>query len=90
MPVHHLILDEYIVAAGLPEWATSVPEPQFAWNSRDRTSAKPVQRLGCDSEAGQGGGFSHPGRMSHLAGNRYYHLPGERRTARARPADGWT
>jgi hypothetical protein len=29
-------------------------------------------------------------RMSHLAGYRYHHLPGERRTARARPADGRT
>jgi DDE superfamily endonuclease len=38
----------------------------------------PLQRLGCDSEAGKGGGFSHSSRMSHLAGNRHYDLPGER------------
>src|SRR5271165_1495186 len=39
------------------ERATPVPERQFAWNGSDRTSAKPVQRLGCDSETGQGGGY---------------------------------
>jgi hypothetical protein len=51
---------------------------------------EPLQCLGCDSEAGQGSRFSHPRRMSHLAGNRHHDLSGERRTARTRPADGRT
>jgi hypothetical protein len=42
---------------------------------------RPAQRLGCDPEACQSGGFSHPRRMSHLASNRYHDLPGKRRTA---------
>jgi hypothetical protein len=41
------------------------------------------QRLGCDSETGQGGEFSHARWMSHPAGNRHHDLPGKRRTARA-------
>jgi hypothetical protein len=40
------------------------------------------------TEAGQGCGFSPLWGMSHLAGNRHHDLPGERWTARARPADG--
>ena len=32
----------------------------------------------------------HSGRMSHLASNWHHDLPGEWRTARARPADGRT
>jgi hypothetical protein len=39
-------------------------------------------------KTGQSRGFSHPCRMSHLAGNRHHDLRGERRPARARPADG--
>src|ERR1700676_4684627 len=31
-------------------------------------------RLGCNSEAGKGGGFSHSSGMSHLAGNRHHDL----------------
>jgi hypothetical protein len=76
MPVHHLleqILDEYIVAAGLQSG-----QPRF----------EPVQRLGGYSQASPKRGFSYPRRMSHLAGDRHHDLPGERRTARARPADG--
>jgi hypothetical protein len=46
--------------------------------------------MGGYSEEGQVGGFSHPRWMSHLAGDRHHDLPGERRTARARPADGRT
>jgi hypothetical protein len=53
----------------------------------ERTS---LPKLGCDSEAGQSGGFSHACWMSYLAGHRDHNLPGERRTAGARPADGGT
>ena len=65
MPVHHRlerILDEYIVAAGLQSG-----QPMFqsvnslgTWNGSDRTSSEPLQRLGCDPEAGQSGWLSHP------------------------------
>jgi hypothetical protein len=91
MPVHHLleqILNEYIEVAGL-QTATPVSERKFGWNGGDGACFEPLQRLGCDKEAGQSGGFSHPRRMSHLAGNRHHDLPGKRRPARARPADGW-
>src|SRR6202045_4648797 len=54
-------------------------------------AAEQVQRLGPQfGEAGQGGWFSHPRWMSHLASNRHHDLPGERRTTRTRPADGGT
>ena len=94
MPVRHLleqILNEYIEAAGLQSGQPlfrSNREP--GWNGSDGTCFEPLQRLGRDSEAGQGGRLSHPRWMSHLAGNRYHHLPGERRTPGARPADGGT
>jgi hypothetical protein len=49
--------------------ATPVPERKFTWNCRDGTCFEPLQRLGCDPEAGQSGGLSHPRRMSYLASN---------------------
>jgi integrase/recombinase XerD len=42
MPVHHLleeILDEYIVATGIQSGQPLFQSVNFAWNSRDRTSA---------------------------------------------------
>ena len=92
MPVHHLleqILNEYIVAAGLQSGQPlfqSVNSLGTAVTGRALTATTPGPRF----EAGEGGGFSHPRRMSHLAGNRHHDLPGERRTARTRPADGGT
>jgi hypothetical protein len=38
--------------------------------------------------SGPSGGFPHPHRVLHLACDRHHNLPGKRRTARARPADG--
>jgi hypothetical protein len=58
------------------------------WDGGNGTRFEPVQRLGGYPEASQRCGFSHPRRMSHLASNRHHDLPGERRTARARPTDG--
>jgi hypothetical protein len=52
MPVHHLLgetLNEYIAAAGLKDGQPAVPKREFAWNSGDGTSSKPVQCLGGDS-----------------------------------------
>jgi hypothetical protein len=92
MPVHHLleqILNEYISCRGSSKRATAVSERKFGWNEGDGTCFEPLQRLGCDPKAGQNGGLSHPRRMSHLASNRHYNLPGKRRPAGARPADGW-
>ncbi len=86
MPVHHLleeILNEYIVAAGLQSG-----QPLFqSVNSVGPDELLTATMPGGYSQAGQGCGFSHPGRMSHLAGNRHHDLSGERGTARARPAN---
>jgi hypothetical protein len=93
MPVHHLlqqILDEYIVAAGLQSGQPLFQSVNSLGTAVTGRALNPVQCLGCDSETGQSGGFSHPRWMSHLAGNRYHDLPGKRRTARARPTDGRT
>jgi site-specific recombinase XerD len=43
-----------------PERATFVPERKFGWNEGNGTRFEPLQRLGCDSETGQGGGFLTP------------------------------
>jgi integrase len=62
MPVHHLlerILDEYIVVAGLQSGQPLFQKRKFGWNGGNGTSFEPLQRLGCDSETGQGSGFSH-------------------------------
>jgi integrase len=89
MPVHHLleqILDEYIAAAGLQ---SGQPLFQSVNSLGTAVTGRALNRYnGRDSEAGQGGGFSHPSRMSHLAGDRHHDLPGERWTTRARSADG--
>ena len=93
MPVHHLlerILDEYIVVAGLQSGQPLFQSANSAGTEVTGRALNPGQRLGDYSEAGQGGRLSHPCRMSHLAGNWHHDLPGERRTARARPADGRT
>jgi hypothetical protein len=83
--VHHLleeILNEYIVAADLQS-VNSIG------NGSDRTSANPVQYLGCYSQTGKGHRGSHPRRMSHLAGNRHHDLPLENDgRLRERSADG--
>ena len=68
-------------------WPTS---SRIRVNGGDGTCFEPVQRVGCDPEAGQSGGLSNPRWMSHLASNRHHHLPGERRPAGARTADGWS
>ena len=93
MPVHHLleqILNEYIEAAGLQSGQPLFPKRKFTWNGGNRTGFEPVQRLGSNTKAGKGGGFSHACWMSYLAGHRDHNLLGERRKARARPADGRT
>jgi hypothetical protein len=49
-----------------------------------------AEQASAEGALNQGGGLSQPSWMSHLAANRHHDLPGERRTARARPADGRT
>jgi hypothetical protein len=34
------------------------------WNGSDRTSSEPLQRLGCDPEAGQSGWLEHARQMA--------------------------
>ena len=90
MPVHHLleqILDEYIAAAGLQSGQPlfqSVNSAGTAVTGRALTGTTRGLRFG-----------SGPRRLvfSRLldvtpGGNRHHYLPGKRRTARARPADG--
>jgi hypothetical protein len=40
--------------------ATPVSERKFGWNGGDGTCFEPLQRLGCDPEAGQSGGLFTP------------------------------
>jgi hypothetical protein len=90
MPVHHLlerILDETLWWQVFRE-GNPCSKVLIRLERSNRTSFEPLQRLGRHPKAGQGSGLSHACRMSYLAGNRHHDLPGERRTARARPTDG--
>jgi len=76
MPVHHLleqVLNEYIEAACLQ---SGQPLFQSVNSAGTEVTGRALNRY----EAGQSGGLSHPGRMSHMAGNRHHDLSGERRT----------
>jgi len=74
-------------------FASEAPRKGVSSLSPDNVLAAEVNAF-CNAEQAsaeralnQGGGLSQPSWMSHLAANRHHDLPGERRTARARPAD---
>ena len=93
MPVHYLleqILNEYVEAAGL---RSGEPLFQRVNSAGTAVTGRALNRYNAWAaiQAGQGSRrLSHPRWMPHLTGNRYHHIPGGRRTAGARPANGGT
>jgi len=91
MPVHHLleqILNEYIEAAGLQSGQPLFQSLNSLGTAVTGRAPNRYNAWAAIRKRAKSCGFSHPRWMSHLAGDRHHDLPGERRTARARPADG--
>jgi hypothetical protein len=91
MPVHHLleqILDEYIVAARLQNGQPLFQSVNSLGTAVTGRALNRYNAWAAIRKRAKAAGFSYSSRMSYLAGYRHHDLPGKRRPARARPADG--